>query len=288
MTNTRRQRPHIRRWSALAISVALIALGLAAGPAAAATAPAATGGDHNLSLTWQGKDRTFKLHTPPGYTPGKKLPLVVVMHWYPGTAEGIEAYTGFSKRADSHNFLVAYPQGLDGGYNALVCCGSEDDVGFITAMVGRLVDGWDANPSRVYATGFSNGADMSFRLAVERSGVFAAVAPVSGGYTGPLTEDPGYVPSRPVPVITIVGSKDLGSPYFQAGIATWRERLGCVTTDQVNKPGEYTAIMSRCADGSRVHSYVIEGMGHEWPDDADYALNATDVVWKFLKKYKRH
>ena len=128
---------------------------------------------------------------------------------------------------------------------------------------------------------------MSFRLAVERSRVFAAVAPVSGGYTGPLTEDPGYMPTRPVPVLTILGSEDGITPYALAGIDRWRKRLHCVTVDRDDRPGKYTSTKSWCADGSRVHTYVVAGMGHEWPDDADYAVDATDVAWNFLKKYRR-
>ncbi|WP_419998369.1 alpha/beta hydrolase family esterase [Streptomyces boninensis] len=256
--------------------------------ATAATSPGLPPGDHELSLTWQGKERTFNLHVPPGAAKhGKKLPLVVVMHWYPGTAEGIAAYTGFSKRADEHRFLVAYPQGLNGGYNALICCGAEDDVGFISAMTRQLVKDWNADSRRVYATGFSNGADMSFRLAVERSRLFAAIAPVSGGYGGPLAEDPDFMPSRPVPVLTILGANDPQVDALLAGLDTWRKRLHCITVDKDVRPGQYTLTKSWCADGSRVHAYVVEGMAHEWPDHTTHPLNATDVVWDFLKMHRR-
>ncbi|NGN67575.1 polyhydroxybutyrate depolymerase [Streptomyces sp. A7024] len=295
MALTTSQHPEIRlrlrrrllRWTATAIAVALPALGLTALPAAAATESAPPPGDHQLSLNWQGKDRTFNLHVPPGAKHGKKLPLVVVMHWYPGTAEGIEAYSGFSRKADKEGFLVAYPQGLNGGYNALICCGNEDDVGFINEMVRQLVDDWRADKHRVYATGFSNGSDMSFRLAVERSKVFAAVAPVSGGYGGPLAENPDFMPSRPVPVVTILGADDDRVGLMLAGLDTWRQRLHCVVVDEDVRPGAYTLTKSRCADGSRVQAYLVENMAHEWPDNETHAVDATDVAWHFFKQHRR-
>ncbi|UQX00790.1 hypothetical protein [Streptomyces sp. RerS4] len=57
-----------------------------------------------------------------------------------------------------------------------------------------LVDTWKADPRRIYATGISNGADMSFKLAVELPGTPAAIAPVSGGCIGTAAENPAYVP----------------------------------------------------------------------------------------------
>ncbi|MFE4309709.1 hypothetical protein ACFRR6_27055 [Streptomyces sp. NPDC056891] len=76
------------------------------------------------------------------------------------------------------------------GYNALVCCGGEDDVGCIGAMTKRLVGTWKADPRRLYATGISIGADMSFRIAVELPGTLAAITPVSGGYIGTAARNP--------------------------------------------------------------------------------------------------
>lgn len=154
-------------------------------------------GDQTLTMTWKGQKRVYTVHAPPGYTPSKPLPLVVVMHPYPADGAYAAQLTGFNAKADEEGFLVAYPNGVNQGYNALVCCGSEDDVGFIGAMTKRLVDTWKADPQRLYATGISNGADMSFRLAVELPGTLAAIAPVSGGYIGTAAQDPAYVPKTP-------------------------------------------------------------------------------------------
>ncbi|MGR8007871.1 hypothetical protein [Streptomyces hypolithicus] len=77
-------------------------------------------------MTWGGQKRVYRVHAPPRYTPGAKLPLVVAMHPYPSTGEFVAALSRLSEKADEENFLVAYPDGLNSGYNALVCCGAED------------------------------------------------------------------------------------------------------------------------------------------------------------------
>ena len=91
---------------------------------------------------------------------------------------------GLDAKADKDNVLVAYPDGQGGGFNALICCGSADDVGFLNALTDHLVQTWHADPNQVFLTGISNGGDMSFRAAVESTGKFAAIGVVSGGYSG--------------------------------------------------------------------------------------------------------
>lgn len=59
-----------------------------------------------------------------------------------------------------------------GTWNAGSCCADAlrenvDDVGFVSALIGRLVKERAVDPARVYATGMSNGAQLSYRLACE-------------------------------------------------------------------------------------------------------------------------
>lgn len=54
--------------------------------------------------------------------------------------------TGFSALAEREGFLVAYPDGLNGGFNALMCCGAEDDVGFIQAVIKGIGKNYVSTP----------------------------------------------------------------------------------------------------------------------------------------------
>ncbi|MEU9824367.1 alpha/beta hydrolase family esterase [Micromonospora chersina] len=252
-------------------------------------------GDHELTLRHDGVERRYLLHAPPGYDPARPTALVIALHFFPGSGAGMRELTGLDARADRENFLVAYPDGRDGGFNALICCGSADDVGFLTTLTGHLVDTWRADPDRVYLTGISNGGDLSFRLAVEATGLFAAIGVVSGGYSGPLTEPDSYVPKRPVSVITFVGGQDRYAGIFQDGLRTWQRRLGCrPVAGKAAAPAGLSRADARCADGSDVTVWSLPEMGHSWPGATsgqlaapDAGVSATDLIWEFFAAHPR-
>ncbi len=250
-------------------------------------------GDQSVTLTWKGTQRTYTVHAPPSYTPGTKLPLVIAMHPYPSTGTHVARLSDLSAKADKENFLVAYPEGVNGGMNALVCCGSEDDVGFLRTVTKALVDTWGADPQRIYATGISNGGDMSFKLAVELSDLFAAIAPVSGGYSGRITDPDTYVPQSPVSVITFIGGDDKWYPVFNGGLTIWQERLKCEEAPPAKLKQKITRTTAKCADGSEVVAYRLPDMGHSWPQgkadmaEREAAVNATDLMWTFFEAHPK-
>ncbi|MET8836425.1 PHB depolymerase family esterase [Micromonospora sp. NPDC004540] len=253
-------------------------------------------GDHELTLRHGDVERRYLLHAPPGYDPARPTALVIALHFFPGSGAGMRDLTGLDARADRENFLVAYPDGRHGGFNALICCGDADDVGFLSALTAHLVDTWRADPDRVYLTGISNGGDLSFRLAVEATGLFAAIGVVSGGYSGPLTEPDSYVPKRPVSVITFVGGQDRYAGIFHDGLRTWQRRLGCrpVAGKKSAVPAGLSRTEARCADGSDVTVWSLPEMGHSWPGATsgelaapDAGVTATDLILEFFAAHPR-
>lgn len=265
----------------------------ASGPAATTSASTGPDGDGALTIDVGGVSRSYLLHEPAGDA-GVPRPLVIAMHFYPGTGAAMREMTGLDATADRNGFLVAYPEGQGGGFNALICCGTGDDVAFLKALTDDLVGTGRVDPDRVYLTGISNGGDMAFRGAVELSDVFAAVAVVSGGYIGPRTEAAGYVPGAPVSVLSIIGSEDRYVADFEAGLATWRQRLRCTPATAAPAAPTVTRTLARCADGSDVDVHVVDGMGHAWPGARsgqlaapDAPIVATDVLWDFFAAHPR-
>ncbi|MGC5287154.1 alpha/beta hydrolase family esterase [Micromonospora sp. DT231] len=261
-------------------------------PSASTETP--TAGDHDLTLNHNGQERTYLLHAPPGYDPGRSPALVIALHFYPGSATGVQELAGLDAKADKDNVLVAYPDGEGGGFNGLVCCGSADDVGFLTALTDHLVQTWHADPNRVFLTGISNGGDMSFRAAVESTGKFAAIGVVSGGYSGKLTTAESYVPKSPVSVITFIGGQDRQASTFQTGMETWQQRLSCRPSPKPSGVPGVTHTVASCADGSEVSVYTLPEMGHSWPGAttgslaaSSAGLSATDLMWEFFAAHPR-
>ncbi|MGC4121109.1 MAG: hypothetical protein QM765_42335 [Myxococcales bacterium] len=128
---------------------------------------------------------------------------------------------------------------------------------------------------RVFATGMSNGAILSHRLACELSSRIAAIAPVAGTI-GVATCTPG----RAVPVMEIHGTDDGHVPWTggtgcgPAGVAFnsvpdtiegWRTRNGCsATTTTYLQQGDGTCTAYEGCTGATVLC-SIEGGGHSWP-----------------------
>jgi polyhydroxybutyrate depolymerase len=249
-------------------------------------APRALADTIERTVTHDGKPRTYVLTAPDAAGAGK-LPLVIALHFYPGSGQAMADLTGFSGIAEREGFLVAYPNGLNGGFNALMCCGAEDDVGFIRAMIADIGTRHAVDADRIYATGISNGGDLTYRLAAELPGVFTAIAPVSGGMSTDWIKKPsGNLPAEPTSLIAFHG--DRYEPAFAEGVAFWLERQKCETTASTVDGATLRA--GQCADGSMVNLYELPEMGHAWPGGSgsmgySSAVNASELIWTFFRDH---
>jgi polyhydroxybutyrate depolymerase len=168
---------------------------------------------HNIDV--QKTSRSFVVHIPDSLKGQKGLPVVIVMHGGGGNAEGMRHQTGMDGIADKNGFIAVYPEGNSGllmarmrTWNAGVCCGAAarkktDDVAFISEMIDFLVSEYAADGARIYATGHSNGSQMSYRLACELSDKVAAVATNAGQRALETCK-----PKRPVAVLHLHGVED--------------------------------------------------------------------------------
>ena len=170
--------------------------------------------------------------------------------------------TGFNAIAEKEGFIVVYPDGLGMLPNDLHEWNSGtiedalqkgyDDVDFITQLVSHLENTYAINTSRIYVTGNSNGAMMSYRMAGQDSQIFAAMASVAGTIGGKPTPTSSLytipTPSSPVAVIEFHGLLDQNVPYhggyptsgFEVGkrwdlsvnntVNFWVSNDGCQTT----------------------------------------------------------
>jgi polyhydroxybutyrate depolymerase len=281
-------------------AVAADATALPAAPAAATVAS----GNSKRTLAVGGIDRSYLLHIPAWFTADEPQPLVMVFHFYSGTGEDMEKLTGFSELADIYGFLVAYPEGTgpagETTWNAGGCCGyaadhNIDEAAFVRAILSDLQMEARIDPKRIYATGLSNGAFLSYRLGCGMSDTFAAVAPVAGV----LLNNPCN-PSQPVSVLHIHGMADPLVPYAgsttpaasgvfesaEQSVATWARRDGCPSAPDVEKSGPVThTIFAACKNGTAVELYSLQGIGRIWPPAA--ILPASRIIWNFFAAHPK-
>src|SRR4051812_17686664 len=170
-------------------------------------------GDHQRSIDWDGRLRTYLVHVPAGRETSGPMPVVLAYHGLGTNAKTMVRFCGLSETADREGFLVVYPNGTGESPNVLTwnagnCCAyalmhNVDDVGFTRALLDELAGMMSVDANRVFAAGMSNGGMMAYRLACELGDRIAAIASVSG----PM-EIAGVRPARPVSVIHFHGTED--------------------------------------------------------------------------------
>ncbi|MDA9660794.1 prolyl oligopeptidase family serine peptidase [Gammaproteobacteria bacterium] len=276
----------------------------------------------------EGVEREYIIHVPENLT--EDFPIVFVIHGYTGSAEGIAAYTGMNSIAEREGFIAVYPQGtIDSNGNTFFNVGYEfnddspiNDVSFIRELVRSISQEFNLKRKKAFATGMSNGGDMSYLLACTSSDLFKAVAPVAGVLMKGLKDSCEL--SSPVPIFEIHGTADKIS-LFEGDLNNeggWGAYYDLPSTidffaeryQLTNKSVKQMTSKESGADydifferhwtddlEEEVWMYRIEDGRHVWPGikfnwwdnplawfyfgSGNEDINASEEVWAFFKKY---
>jgi polyhydroxybutyrate depolymerase len=262
----------------------------------------------NGSFLFDGFNRSWTVYLPVGYPTGESLPLVLALHGLTQTGQNIMQFSGFNSIADTGNFVVVYPNGVNNSWNVGFSGGSTaDDVGFLSALIDTLHQQYNIDLNRVYSTGFSNGGFMSYRLACELGNRIAAIAPVAGTMT-----DGSYnlcTPQRSVPVLHIHGTNDFvvsynggfGNKSVDQVLAFWNSFNNCPATPVVEELPDLVAEGSTverhtwapCNEFSEVMLLKVINGGHTWPGSVGVTgigitnrdIVASSEIWNFVKRF---
>jgi polyhydroxybutyrate depolymerase len=276
--------------------------------------------------------RQYAVHVPRGYNRGTPVPAVFCIHGLTQTA-AFCLYQGVNwpDKGDQEGFVVIMPNGYMNSWNAGTCCGGAaqaglDDVALMRAIFADVGTHVNIDLGRVYATGFSNGGFMSYRLACEASDLFVAVAPAEGAVgtaeagagiseltTGLTTDFTSCAPSRKVSILDIHGTADPLVPYADQApsLAYFQEASGCSATQQAASiPGgggdTRCASFTGCPSCPQVEitGGSVDGGGHCWfgspncgtgagalgdaivGNNSDYLAN-TEAIWNFFASLSR-
>lgn len=293
------------------LGISLLAVACVMGnsaPAQAADICASPGSAQDAELRVGMVNRSYRYFVP-ATASEQALPLVVALHGGWGTGKALADQSGLDAAAERHGFAVVYPNGIWRSWNAGNCCGKAgtdniDDVGFIRALVKELRGASCIDEKAVFATGFSNGAMMTHRLACEAPELFNAIAPVSGG---PMIER--CASDRPMPALLLIGRKDERIPWDggtyddtyrpsiaeQVQVLAKRNRCDETTDDAVAGGGDSCTRRASCGGGATVWC-VIDGVGHQWPGGKTLlprllgpnrdVVDASDLILRFFKSQR--
>src|SRR5579884_1571596 len=257
---------------ALLAALALVPLALLARQqgVAATTACHSTlsSGAHTVQIMVGSVQRSALVHVPARLPAGARVPVLIALHGWGGSGPRMETYSGFSKLADRHGFLAAYPSSSGTHWNYKAIRGGPDDVGFLRSLILYLRQRACADPQRVFAAGVSNGGGMVALAGCRLASLIAAIAPVAGDYAG----QPACTPSRPLSVLEIHGTADPEAPYFGRGghrtrdgvppfVNGWVVRDGCSPNSSSRAIAPRTTLIrwGSCTGGVLVEHIRIQG-----------------------------
>lgn len=283
-----------------------------------------------IDLIVGNRTRSVLVHVPPQAARQKKLPLVIAFHGGGGRAEATAKITGWTEKADEAGFLVALPEGVrpnenfrpllavnmqtwnDGSGRFYTGENEIDDVAMTKKIIQHMIQQYQADPQRVYVTGFSNGSSMAYRVAIELDEMIAAVAPI--GSSGIRVETEGK--TLQVPLLSIHGAEDPLNPLDGkvAGkygkqedqvpvVENFRNYAKLLGHTQTPEKNELSNGVTRYAFGQRGQRneavlMIVPGLGHQWPGaeskplpeslvgPASDLVNGTEEIWEFFSRHR--
>lgn len=281
--------------------------------------PIAAPGDYRFSFVHDGIKREYLVHIPKSYR-GAPTPMLLALHGGGGDADyqSDDSKYGLISKSEQAGFIAVFPNGYSrrpsgilATWNAGGCCARAvedkvDDVGFIREVIARMERQASIDKRRIFATGMSNGAMLSWRLACEAPEI-RAIAPVAG-----TDNTLACKPSRPVPVIEFhavndemvnfnggPGPKSFTQANFMSVAATQAKWIKLNRADPAARrvltvPGAHCDLHAAKPGGAPVELCVTASGGHSWPGGGTQqgrkqpstAISANDLMWEFFTSLK--
>jgi polyhydroxybutyrate depolymerase len=278
--------------------------------------PITAPGDYRFSFVDDGITREYLVHVPKSYR-GKPVSMLVALHGGGGDADfqADDSRYKLISKSESAGFIAVFPNGYSrfpsgilATWNAGACCGKAvtdnvNDVGFLRKVILRVERQAAIDRDRVFMTGMSNGALMSWRMACEASDLIRGIAPVEG------TDNTTHcTPSRPVAVIQFHAIDDdhiplnggkgvsaLTDTNFNSVSATqakWVQLNGAQEQAKrvLTVAGAHCDLHPGRPGGAPVELCLTDTGGHSWPGGGtqqgrkqpSMAISANDLMWSFF------
>jgi polyhydroxybutyrate depolymerase len=266
------------------------------------------------ALTIDQRVRTFLLDLPAKVT--SETPMIFVFHGTGGTAEQMQKDFGFRSLFNKHGFITVYPQATNetnpdktNQFNVDYAFQKDtdvDDVGFVRQLFEGLSNDFNSNRQAVFATGFSNGADMCYYLASQEKPFVSAIAPVAG--TVMVSWGRNLKPAGQTSILAInsrddtitlwngdLENKDGWGAYYGIVAVTqmWAKGLNLSMDKQVDPAGlpiRDGLILHRWQNQNKdveLLSYQFEKLGHAWPEYlGDRNVPMAEEIWRFFDRHR--
>jgi polyhydroxybutyrate depolymerase len=255
----------------------------------------------NYDFQHEEKKRSYILYIPPEMRDDR--PLVFLLHGYYGFASSFMNETNFNKTAKLHGFAVVYPQGTitdtsgfaSTHWNADFDFSNVEDAGFLTTLALYLQKTYGFSQENTFMAGISNGGFMSYAVATNKPGTFAALASVAGTMSRKTWNRREL--AKAIPIMQIHGTIDTvvpidgtmtteggwgGAPPMQDIIKFWAQK-NQARREETTHDGRITRQLFYDQQDHMVVNYsLIDGFGHLWPTLNNSTFDTNEEIWHFF------
>lgn len=251
------------------------------------------------TLEYDGLERTYNVNLPDNYDPATASPLLIALHGYGDTGQGFEDSTQIDEIARSSGYIAVFPDGYKNGWNYLdeneMAQGEDytDDVGFLKALIDKLIQDYNVDTKRIYIVGFSNGALLALRMGCELSDRLAGVAAIAGTYSFELVNH--CLGTAPIPTVIVWGTSDevflingfvwvTPDGKIRSSLSLNQTRSYLLTRYLCDKNVSPTQVQTEnskyriqreiynCGAGVPALLYLVVDAKHGWPDGSEITL----------------
>ena len=256
--------------------------------------------EDSFSCTFDGVRHSFLLELP---EEPAGAPLVLMLPGYGNTAEAFRSQVHFEREANARGYAVAYVTGAPDpnvptssvGWHSETDTPGNRDVEFLVALKDWLQAACELDPERAFAVGFSNGATMAHRLAMEAGESFTACVSVAGFM--PKSVWDGRREHAAVGFFQITGEKDDAVPKYSDGSARyakapaiedvtayWAEANGLEPLETV-EIGRASVLTKYAAAGNarQVWELLVANGRHSWPSESFHRIDTNTLILDFFE-----
>lgn len=283
-------------------------------------------GKNQFTIEIDGDTREYLLHVPRKYNKSAAVPVVFMLHGTSGNGERFYNGSGWKELGEEENIITVFPSSwryciIDEGIRKNTtkwniypgtfeyCKGEKpkDDIKFFNKILDELERTFNINKRKIYFVGFSNGGQMSARVAVEMSDRVAAVVSASG----PLHGTTLYKPKRFIPNLLQLGNTDRlfiqrffggkpipmdfdelfqSSPQVSSVVKIYQQTFQ-LSSDCRRGGDPNKTIWMECRSLSAKNNGLfrfdlIKGMGHIYPRGMVFSDHGAKGHWEWLKQFE--
>ena len=256
--------------------------------------------------------RIFHFNKPAANLKGSNL--LFVMHGSGGSGNDmIKRTTKLESMATKENLLIVYPEGYQRYWNECrkyaTSAANKENINeqtFFTAMINYFSTRYGINKQKVFATGFSGGGQMSYKLGLTMPEAIKAIAAVVANMPDSASCD-CQLAGKALPVMIINGTEDKTNPYNGGEMFVNNASYGVVLSSEKSfgywsSLAGYTGAPKKLAlpdtdttDKKTIERYSFQQPGkppvillkvvgghHDYPND----INVYVYIWEFFKSLK--